>query len=43
MIAEDKPHMGDQWLKAPGQIHHIAFILGVVMLGSAKIAVLSAK
>lgn len=43
MIAEDKPNIADKWFEPPGRIHHIAFVLGVVFLGAAMIAILSAK
>jgi hypothetical protein len=43
MIAEDKPDIHDKWFKSPGQIHHIAFIFGVIFLGAAMIAILATK
>ncbi|SRR6266496_513973 len=43
MIAEDKQDIHDRLFGIPGQIHHIAFVLGVVLLGIAMIVILAAK
>ena len=43
MIAEDKPNIYDKWFEIPGQIHHIAFVFGVILLGVAMIVILVAK
>lgn len=43
MIADDKPDIHDKWFERPGQIHEVAFLVGVVALGIAMILILSAK
>ena len=40
MISENKPNIADKWFSRPGQIHHITFIFGVVLLGAAMITIL---
>ena len=40
MIAVGKPDIEDKFFERPGQIHHIAFLLGVVALGVAMILIL---
>jgi len=40
MISEDKPGIHDKWFEWPGRIHHVAFLLGVAILGLAMICIL---
>lgn len=43
MIAEGKCDIEDGWFKRPGQVHNVAFLLGVIALGIAMIMILSAE
>lgn len=43
MIAEGNADINDKWFKWPGRIHHIAFLVGVLVLGSAMTLILFNK